>query len=66
MLLKLVRALFVAKLLISGILFSTAVSLIFVADPLILVFFSKEVNAVSVAKLLISGILFFISVILVL
>ena len=62
-----VNAVFVAKLLPSGILFSTIVNAVFVAKlatPGIL--FSTAVNEVSVAKLLISGILPFISMILVL
>ena len=50
----------------SGILFSTVVNSIFVANPLILVIlFSTVVNAVFVAKLIISEILFSNSVILV-
>ena len=56
-----------AKLLISGILFSTVVNAVFVAKLLISgILFSTEANAVFVAKLLISGILPPISVILVL
>ena len=63
-LLKLVSAVFVARLLVSGILFSTVVNSVFVANPLILgILFSTEVNAVSVAKLLVSGTLFSKSVI---
>ena len=51
----------------SGILFSTAVNEVFVANPLISgILFSTVFNAVFVTKLLILGILPSISVILVL
>ena len=63
-LLRLVSSVFVAGLLISGILFSTAVNEVFIANPLTAILFSTVVNAVFIAKLLISGILPSISVIL--
>ena len=65
MLLGLVSADFVAKLLTSGILFSTAVNADFVANPLTLdILFSTVANIVFVAKLLMSVTLPFISIIL--
>ena len=60
-------SIFFARLLISGILFSSVVNSASVANPLILGFlFSTEVNAVFVAKILISGNFPSISAILVL
>ena len=65
--LRLVSTVFVANLLISGILFSIGVNSAFFANLLTLaISFSTVVNAAFVAKLLISGILPYISVILVL
>ena len=65
--LGLVSEVFVAKLLTSGILFSTVVNAVFVANLLISrVLFLTVFNAVSIAKLVTSGILPSISVILVL
>ena len=62
------KAVFVARILISGVLFFIfQPNAVLVANPLILgTLFSTEVNAVFVAKLLTSGILFSISVIVVL
>ena len=59
------------KLVVLGILFSTAVNAVFVAKLLILgisffILFISVVRLVLVAKLLISGVLFSISAILVL
>ena len=52
------KAVFVARILISGVLFSTVVNAVFVANTLILgTLFSTKVNAVFVAKLLTSRIL---------
>ena len=66
---RLVSAVFVAKLLTSRILFLTAINAVFVAviNPLTLsILSSTSFNAVFVGKLLTSGILFSNSVILVL
>ena len=62
---RLFSAVFVARLLISGIIFSTAVNAVFVANPLTLgILFSAVFNAVFLAKLVTLGILPSISVVL--